>query len=247
MRSFVPMLLMLLSALGISCPPVAGQSRNVEAMPFVGCPTEGMNGWEEAPRSVRSTPSVGETEAPRLAYYASPNLGVIAPRGWHCLEIWGSSGAILFVAPTLPATGRPQQLDGPAIVLERFNGDTSGRFLVARLAARLFPIADDYVKGVIALGFEPSADFPTGPYPADTIVRRDKTTVEYVTPGNADGLGTNGWLAKGSLPVSGIVMLLPDENMDAVKLDIRLADDFRALAPQIAEDILAGHGRVSPN
>ena len=37
-----------------------------------------------------------------LAHYRSEHLGVLAPRGWHCLETYGSNGASLFVSPDPP-------------------------------------------------------------------------------------------------------------------------------------------------
>ncbi len=90
-------------------------------------------------------PKVPAAAVDRLGYYASVHLGVVAPRGWHCFGLYGSSGSTLLVTPEpygfddfLRAnTG----LAGPAVVLRLTYGGTSGRFDVAMVAARLFPVA----------------------------------------------------------------------------------------------------------
>ncbi len=174
----------------------------------------------------------------RLAYYASTDLGVLAPRGWHCFALYGSDGATLVVTPELhDATDlvRPEtKLTGPAIVLSRMLGGTSGRFEVARVAARLFPVARPFVQHVIDEGFVPKEEIHFGPYPNDMLTRRSDTEVEFVTPGNSDGIGTHNYIvAKNGQPISGVAILLPEDDTDLVKLDIRLPLEMRDLSTAI--------------
>ncbi len=217
------------------------------AIPLIGCASDGQMGPVAAPASGGKTPRIPQDFAGSLAYYTSAALGVIAPRGWNCFGLYGSGGAVLLVTPErhdaddLLRSGR--QIEGSAIVLSRVFGSTSGRFEVAKLAARLFPVANNFVQGVIDEGIEPAIDFQLMPFPADKLTRRSPTAVEYFSPGGTEGLGTEGPLAKNGEPISGVVILLPDEEMTAIKLDIRLPTELHDLVSQITEDVLTSKGR----
>ena len=136
------------------------------------CPANPMECWD--PRLLRKnrvqSPTLPQALARSLAYYASAGLGVLAPRGWYCFELYGSSGLTLIVTPERHDARdlfRPDShLTGPVIQLSFFFGDTSGRFLVAQVAARLFPVKKSFVQQIIDEGIEPPSDFPSGPYPA---------------------------------------------------------------------------------
>jgi hypothetical protein len=67
--------------------PVLAQS----TVPFVGCPMDGQQGPIEAPVRPLDIPPVSDGVAGRLAYYASGNIGVLAPRGWSCLGLLGQT------------------------------------------------------------------------------------------------------------------------------------------------------------
>ena len=88
------------------------------SVPFVGCPAEGMSGPEPAPATPPADAFIPTPDAGQLALYAAAGLHVLAPRGWHCVEIYGSGGAFLLVTPhpysaaTLPGFNK---LVGPAI------------------------------------------------------------------------------------------------------------------------------------
>jgi hypothetical protein len=116
---------------------------------------------------------------------------------------------------------------GPAIQLSESDGGTSGRFEVAHIAARVFPHFRPFVKKVIAEGIEPASDFHFGPYPADKLTYKSDHLVEFVTPSNATGLGTQSWLAKGPGAIIGFAMIV-GEDTDLLRLDLRLPS---ALAP----------------
>ncbi|HKM63663.1 MAG TPA: hypothetical protein VJY39_14345 [Acidisphaera sp.] len=176
-------------------------------------------------------------QASALAYYAFRAVGVLAPLGWHCFALYGSSGETVFVTPEPHGSGdllaATTKLHGPAIVIQRMSGDTSGRFEVAKVAARLFPVAKPYVRDVIAEGIEPDTDFEFAPYPADSIHLVSSTVAEFTTPAGGEGLGTQGSLAADDQPVVGVAIWLPSENHDMVLLSTRLPPDQGSLARTI--------------
>ncbi|HVU45129.1 MAG TPA: hypothetical protein VHD85_03320 [Terracidiphilus sp.] len=110
---------------------------------------------------------------------------------------------------------------GSAIQISSIEGDTSGRFEVARFIARVYPAHRDFVQNVIAEGIEPASAFPSGPYPTDKLTYRSKEIVEYVTPANTMGLGTNSHLQQNEDPISGVA-ILAGEALDLVHLSVRL-------------------------
>jgi len=54
-----------------------------------------------------------------------------------------------------------------------------------------------------------------------------------LTPANDDGLGTDGRMAKGALPITGVAILLPAEDMDLVELEVRLPRKMQELSTDI--------------
>ena len=126
--------------------------------------------------------------AQRLAYYkAQEGVGVLAPKGWRCIETYGSNGATLYVSPdAINAadlfSASWKGFSGPVIQISSVDGDTSGLFEVAKTIARVFPAHRAFVEGVIAEGIEPASSFPYGPYPADTLRYRRENIVEFRTP-----------------------------------------------------------------
>lgn len=227
----------IFSSSALSKTPTAGSA------PFIGCAGNGMSGPVRAPSAVGAIPSIPASAGNRLAYYSSENLAVLAPRGWHCFMLYGSDGSVLVVAPELKDAASSAGLRGPAVVLSRISGGTSGRFIVAKIAARLFPAAKPFVQSVIDEEIEPAEDFPFSPYPNDKIVRRDDTMVEFITPANCDGAGTAIRFVKNDEPISGVAILLPNQDMDLVDLAIRLPDGFDDLLPSIVTAVERTHGR----
>jgi len=176
--------------------------------------------------------------AQRLAYYkAEEGVGVLAPRGWHCFETYGSNGATLYVSPD-PINAADlfstswKGFAGPVISYEV--GDTSGRFAVAKTIARLFPAHKAFVEGVIAEGIEPTSSFPYGPYPADTLRYRSENVVEFWTPAQTEGLGTASRLQKSDSPISGFAILLGQEP-SLIQLSIRLPSETSDLTQLIVD------------
>jgi hypothetical protein len=188
---------------------VGGQALAKQRVPFVGCPSDGMSGHVDAPRGGDRYYEIDAAAASQLAYYqAQDSLGVLAPRGWTCLFIYGSDGDSLRVLPSGDLHGIEPGFDGPAVLVVTWDGESSGRGEVARYAARLFPrVARSFIHEVIALGIEPKGSFPFGPYPADKLTYKSARMVEFTTPANKDGLGTSGALKKSELPIRGVAVL----------------------------------------
>jgi hypothetical protein len=181
---------------------------------------------------------IDASAAQKLAYYkAEQGAGILAPRGWYCFGTYGSSGSNLFVTPQAVRTNdwlsptRPR-FTGSAIQFSVSLGDTSGRFAVARIIARVFPTQKAFVQRVIREGIEPASYFPFGPYPQDKLIYKGDRIVEYQTPPHSEGLGTASWLQANDYPISGVV-ILEGEEPDVLILHLRLPSDMAHLTSHI--------------
>lgn len=204
-------------------------------VPFVGCASDGQQGPQAAPRRA-TVPAVPRAAASQLAYYVSGDLGVLAPRGWHCFGLYGSNGAILIVTPQRLGArellrGATPSLHGPAIQISDSLGGTSGRFEVARVIALAFPAQMDFARRVAAEGI--GDPLPTGPYPSDRIVRLRPTVVGYRTPSGREGLGTASRLAPDDRPIDGLAILDTSDDWYLRKVDVRLPAALAGLATPI--------------
>jgi hypothetical protein len=199
-------------------------------VPFVGCEADGQMGKLEAPRGATKSVSISAEAAQQLAYYkGDQGNGVLAPRGWHCFETYGSNGSSLYVTPQ-PInsenlfSNKWEGFIGPAVQLTALDGSTSGRFDVARIIARVFPAHRNFVRKVIAEGLEPASSFHFGPYPKDKLIYKNREIVEYTTPAQSNGLGTQSKLKQNADPISGVAILLGADS-DLVHLSVRLSPD----------------------
>jgi hypothetical protein len=202
---------------------------------IVRCATDGMHGPSSAPskgitlKPLRLDAHLSE----RLAYYGSSESGVLGPRGWHCFMAEGSNGSVLLIAPKA-ITKLDESLSGPAIQATSMSGETSGRFGVAKVIARVFPAHMDFAKKVIAEDIEPASDFPSGPYPSDKLTYRNDSVVEYHTPPNAEGLGTVSRLRKDSDPIDGVAIFATDDDASSINIiAVKLPSDMDDLKPII--------------
>jgi hypothetical protein len=212
-------------------------------VPFVGCASDGQVGPRAAPRAGHP-PRLAADAAARLAFYGSAHLGVLAPRGWHCFEAYGSNGSFLVVAPAPigfeDLGGRGPDLGGSFVMIaERFGG-TSGRFEVAEAIARYFPGHIAFARAV-ADRWLMDPPLPEGPYPADNLDRRSDTQVRLVTPGWREGFGTAAGIAVEDRPIYGAALLLPDQEFTLITVRARLPDALADLAPFIIEQSVAQH------
>ena len=209
---------------------------------FVGCASDGQGGPLKAPSGKSPAVAIPAGAAQRLAYYkAEYSPGVLAPRGWHCFSTYGSNGASLFVSPDPLDSKSLLSLDwkgftGPAVEISVSSGGTSGRFEVAKIVARVFPDYKAFAQSVIAEGIEPASDFPFGPYPNDKLTYRSKSVVEFETPANTQGLGTDSRLEMNASPIDGVA-IVAGADTDLTMVRARLSGPDRDLVQFIVKQV----------
>lgn len=211
-------------------------SASAATVPLVLCPTAGEVGPQTAPNQPPRTVDVSPAQAAQLAYFQPEDgPGVLAPRGWHCLDLYGSNGDILLLTPEQPSTSKG--FAGPAIQVTVRGGNSSGRFDVARLILRYFPSYRKFADTVRAEGQE-TID-PAKPYPNDKLLHQDKRSVETLTPAHAAGFGTASRLLANDQPIHGLAMLVggtPDLLLAQARLPPAMAALIEPLFRQLRQD-----------
>ena len=138
---------------------------------------------------------------------------MLGPRGWYCFGTYGSDGAAIFVAPHPVQSADVMSSSwaagaGPAIEMTISTGDTSGRFTVAKVIARLFPAHQAFVQQVVAENLEPGDHFPAGPFASDKVTLRSDFVAEYETAPSSQGMGTTfSRLTADATPIDGAAVL----------------------------------------
>jgi hypothetical protein len=84
-------------------------------------------------------------------------------------------------------------------------------------------------------GLEP-LHFVFAPYPKDTLTYKGSEIVEYETPSETEGLGTDSSLLKDAQPIRGVVILV-GEDPDLVQLSARLPVDKADLTSVIIHQV----------
>jgi hypothetical protein len=201
----------------------------------VGCKSDTfVEGPLEAPSARPKEIRISPAAAQRLAYYeAAVAPGVLGPRGWYCFGYLGSAGATFEISPR-PISADGPDLSGPLILLTTRSAETSGRFDVATIIARVFPAHRDFVTRLASEGLPPNFSFPSGPYPKDKLSYKSTEVVEYETPAQADGLGTYSGLKQNADPIRGEAMLMPPA-LDLAVVAVRLPADLRDLTSAIVQ------------
>lgn len=230
---------------GIISQAMPATSAAASQVPFVGCASDGQAGPVKAPSSQSVTNPIPSAAAQRLAYYkAQYGPGVLAPRGWHCFSTYGSDGSNLFVSPDAIDSKTLLSMDwkgftGAAIQISVSSGGTSGRFQVAKVIARVFPAYKQFAQNVIAEGLEPASDFPSGPYANDKLTDRGTNVVEFETPANTQGLGTDSRLLPNASPIDGVA-IISGTDTDLIQLSARVSAKDRDLIPLIVKQVESG-------
>lgn len=218
-------------------------ARRAVTVPFVGCASDGQVGMLKAPPGKYRRVSIPAAAAQRLAYYeAEGGVGVLAPRGWYCFSTYGANGASLFVSPDpinskMLFSGNWKGFPRQAIQISISYGDTSGRFEVAMIIARVFPAYKQFVQNVIAEGIEPESDFPSGPYAHDNLTYRANNVVEFETPANTKGLGTDSRLQPNASSIEGVAIFMDEDDTYLTQLSVRVAKRDRDLIPFIENQV----------
>jgi hypothetical protein len=205
-------------------------------VPVVGCNPDGQIVQLGGLTISSDVLQIGSEEAQRLAYFKpGAGRGILVPRNWYCLGSSGSSGSVLYLTPErINAEAFSSQdwegFTGPVIVFANKSGGTSGRFEVAEAIIRAFPTHMTFARRVIAEGLQ--THFPSGPSPTDRLKRFSNEYVEFNTPENTEGFGTDSGLQKNGSPISGVA-ILKGEDTDLVQLTVRLSADSSELAQAI--------------
>ena len=79
-------------------------------------------------------------------------------------------------------------------------------------------------------------DFPNGPYPSDKLAYKSDRIVEYRTPADFEGLGTQSYLVKSANPITGVA-ILTGKDPDLLHLAVRLRAELTHLAPVIIAQV----------
>ena len=225
-----------------SAPPAKPAPSVAVTVPFVGCASDGQAGPQTAPSGQEQRGSDSRASAQRLAYYkAEYSAGVLAPRGWHCFSTYGSNGASLFVSPdpidskTLFSTdwkgfrGRPFRFPFRSAALPE-------GFKLPRSLRACFRSTRRSLRTSLPRGSNRQADFPFGPYPKDKLTYRSKSVVEFETPANTQGLGTDSRLQANASPIDGVA-ILSGADTDLILLSARLSAKDRDLIPLIVQQV----------
>lgn len=137
-------------------------------VPFVGCRLVTQTDIVEPPSRNSVLLEIGGKAAGALAYYGCAwRLGVLAPRGWHCLAVDGSGGVFVQVSPNPIDIRQRSEPDAPAIeISNRHSGQLGDSFQKAEISMRPLPAYKALVKEMLD-----GSDFfpPAGPYPSDLI------------------------------------------------------------------------------
>jgi hypothetical protein len=220
-------LALLAGAGAAAAAPAPAPQPPTDHFPFVGCPADGQTGPRPAPAH-GPTPLNWDTSG-RLAYYSAGELGALAPRGWHCVQLYGSNGTTLIITPDQhdPADFIDPniQIDGPGMVLTTRYGGTSGRGAVAAMIARHFPRYRSFIRDSQRAGLD-LGELPGRPHPDDRVRPLGRDAIAFTTPAGKEGLGTASVLAAGDAPIYGIVLLFPDEEMMMIEMTFRLPAAF---------------------
>ena len=180
---------------------------------FVGCPADGQTGPVTPPAGKARTIKTKVSPPGPIAYYKGvQGYGVYAPAGWNCKLTYGSAGASLVVTPHAISPNFGHSYAAPIVEMSIVDGETSGRFEVARLGYMLFrSLTKDYVSQIENEGVLPPAQVKSNiekkKYPNDSLTYLGKQAVRFKTPANTRGLGTGGAVKVSDAPIHGLVVL----------------------------------------
>jgi len=209
-------------------------------VPAFGCPANDQSGPASLQTGETMPAPVEQRVAEQIAYYRAENSpGIFAPKGWSCRAWNGSNGSVLVVTPKRiePPYFPLPTITGAGVMIESSDGGSSGRFHVAIVAARLFPLlGGEFITRVRQEHLISDSLFDVVPYPADRLEYLSDRFVEYTTPAHTAGLGTDGMFEESDLPVMGltIVNLAADVNT-LTEVRVRLPAGLNAVAQAIVQ------------
>lgn len=226
---------------------ISTPEHHIARIPVIGCPSEGDAGSSPAPPNSEKIIEIDQKLEHRFSFYkAATSPMVLAPQGWNCLGMYGANGSTLYIAPD-PFSKEDLYAQnggfrGPAIEVSEIDGDTPGRFEVARVVARVFPAHKTFAQKIINEGVEPVGNFPFGPYPADQVTRKGDDLVEFQTPPDTEGLGTMGKLRTNKEPIDGTIILAGLLSDKMFRATVRLESKDKDLTPVIIKQFEKDYG-----
>jgi hypothetical protein len=218
--------------------PARADEEKGALLPFVGCAQYDTWGMQAAPRDdFHRAPHIDPVDAGRLAWYQTDeNDAVVAPRGWHCIEVRDHDSAFIVSAEpySLEDFRAHKPIAGPAVVRFQIDGSWKRRREVARAASRYFPKI--FPRLIARTGVKRLA-----PYPGDVLLYRYDINqdVVYETQANRQGLGTEDLLVPGPLPIETALYIAGSEDDDPGlgKVAVRLPAGAKDLAKPILEQL----------
>lgn len=204
---------------------------------MITCPT----GDDTQPlKLAESVPAPGQPQAAALvSYYRAGPVGVFAPRGWSCHAWLGTGGSMLLVTPRpVPPPYFPlPAVNGPAVLMQLTDSSESGRFHVALVAARVFPLLGrELITQVRDEHLISDSSFDVQPYADDRLQYLTDRLLAYTTPAHHAGLGTDSLFETGDLPIRGVMLFSPGgEIRSLTELRVRLPEAQRALGDAILD------------
>jgi hypothetical protein len=205
-------------------------------VPFVGCETVGPMGSASAPGGTSMDVAINPALTDQLAFYqAQDGQGVLAPRGWHCVAMYGAGTVRLVVMPQIDrasAVAGKLQVSGSAVEVESAEGKGggAGAVAVAALSARLFPVRQDWALQTLKDAGLPAV---AGPFPHDVLTYQNDVVVQFRTPANQDGFGTERF-GRGAEPIDGVALLM---DQDSVLVQVRFPEAMRKLTTSILKQV----------
>ena len=216
----------------------AGPKSSGIRVPFVPCKSDGQAGPVDAPEVIEKFVDIDPSAASKLAYYESAvTQGLLAPRGWHCFGLYGSSGSDFYVKPDpIDETHPFSQPDftGPVVLFSHTWGQGSGTFQVSQVVARAFPKRWDYGRRAVDLYLASGITY--GPFPSDKLTYKGDELIEYITAPNSSGLGTIALIKPSTQAIEGFA-LLQGQTPDLLMLAVRLPPKMRRLTSQIVKAV----------
>jgi hypothetical protein len=211
-----------------------------QRVPAVRCPASDQTETANNQAADAMLTPVDPTLAAQLAYYkAEGSPGVYAPKGWSCLAWNGMSGSILVVTPKrIPPPYYPlPAITGPAVMIQSSDAASSGRFHVAIVTAQLFPLTgSELVTRVRQEHLISDSSFDAGSDPDDQLRYLSDRFVEYTTPANRSGLGTESMFEPSALPIRGLTILHLEPEVDSlIEVRVRLPPGLSAVSGTIMQ------------
>lgn len=213
---------------------------DTRTVPVVACPEDAQTGPARSQAGQTMHVPLDQRIAAQIAYYGAADLpGVYAPRGWHCVAWNGSNGRILIATPQRlqPPYFPPPVITGPAVAIQSTSGEGIGRFHVAIVAAELFPVVGgEFVKDIRQEHLISDSSFDSQRFADDWVQYLSDRFVQYTTPANRSGLGTEGIFATSNLPVRGLAILnLESEVIALTEVHVRLPSALNSVQEAIMQ------------